>query len=273
MPRLSATSGFTLDALTPVEVHYGANPAPLVDLAGTVVQRNHAAVAGARLTVVGSVATVGTVTAGAMKIATGQVRAVATADAAGKLPSMLVPPGVLSAVIEVAPGDLAVATLNTTGGTAPASLDAPPMQLITTAAQDGDGTGLAGAVLDLVPTGELAMASAPTLRFTAAAGGAVATTLPAGGRYELRFWDPQGRRAPLTVADRPITGIASGYVLPAAIQIQGALLRDGTLPMAGASVQLLCNGCSGLDAVLPLATVSSDAAGRFSLAVPDPGTR
>jgi hypothetical protein len=225
--------------------------------------------------VVGALATGGTVTAGAMAIATGQVRIAATADAAGKLPQTLVPSGSLAAVIEVGAGDLAVTSFDTTGG-APATLDAPPMQLITTAATamtEGNLVGLPGALIDLVPTGALAMAAAPMLRLIAGENGAIAAALPAGGHYQLRFQDPQGRGAPLVVPDRAITAIASSYVLPAAIRIQGTLLRDGKLAMSGASVQLMCIGCTGLDAALPLAEAASDATGRFTLTVPDPGTR
>lgn len=273
LPRLSATSsGFALAA--PVEVRYAANLGR-VDLAGTAVRRKGAAVAGARVVVVGVLATAGTVTAGAMAVATGQVRIAAIADAAGALPRTLVPSAALSAVIEVAPGDLAVTPLDTTGG-APATLDAPAMQLITTAVTamtDGNARGLPGALIDLVPTGALAMAAAPMLRLIAGNAGALAAALPSGGRYQLRFQDPQGRGAPLVVAERAITAIASSYVLPAAIRLQGTLLRDGKLALPGASVQLMCMECAGLDAALPLAEAASDATGRFTLTVPDPGTR
>lgn len=272
LPRLSATAGFALTA--PVEVRYAANLGR-VDLAGTVVRRKGAAVVGARVVVVGALATAGTVTAGAMAVATGQVRIAATAGAAGALPRTLVPSAALSAVIEVGPGDRAVTPLDTTGG-APAALDAPAMQLITTAVTamtDGNLAGLPGALIDLVPTGALAMAAAPMLRLVAGNAGALAAALPSGGRYQLRFQDPQGRGAPLVVADRAITAIASSYVLPAAIRIQGTLQRDGKLALPGASVQLMCMECGGLDAALPLAEAASDATGRFTLTVPDPGTR
>jgi hypothetical protein len=270
LPRLSATST-AFDLTAPVQVCYAANPGQ-VDLAGTVVQRQGAAVGGARLTVVGAPATAGTVTAGAMKVASGQVRIAATTDAAGALPRTLVPVGPLVAVIEVGPGDLAVTAFDTSGG-APASLDAPPRQLITTAVTDAGAAGLPGAVIDLVPTGALAMAAAPVLRLTAGEGGTIAAALPAGGHYQLRFQDPLGRGAPMVVADRPITAIASSYLLPAAIRLQGTLLRDGKLALPGASVLLLCSACTGLDAALPLAAAVSGADGRFALAVPDPGTR
>jgi hypothetical protein len=283
LPRLSATStGFDLAA--PVQIRYSANLGR-VPLAGTPVQRKGAPVASARLTVVGSLMTAGTVTAGTAavcpspdgrcSIATGKVRIAATADASGALPSMFVPSAMLSAVIEVGPGDLAVTVLDTTGG-APASLDAPAMPLITTAITantDGGARPAAGASLDLVPTGALAMAAAPMLRLIAAQDGTIAAALPAGGRYQLRFQDPLGRGAPLVVADRAITAIASSYLLPRAIHLEGTLLGDGVRALPGASVQLMCSVCSGVDAALPLAEATSDDAGRFSLAVPDPGTR
>ncbi|HEX3761100.1 MAG TPA: hypothetical protein VHW23_20535 [Kofleriaceae bacterium] len=273
LPRLSATSnGFDLGA--PVQVRYAANLG-LVDLGGAVVQRTGGPAAGAGVTVVGSLATAGMVTAGASVIGSGQVRIAATADGAGVLPPTLVPAGALSAVIEVAPGDLAVTPLDTTGG-APATLDAPPMQLITTALTamiDGQVEGLPGALIDLVPTGALAMAAAPMLRLTMGKDGTTGPRLPAGGHYELRMRDLLGRGAPMVIADRAITAIASSYLLPAAIRLQGVLLRDGTVALPGASVQLMCSRCSGLDATLPLTEAASDGAGRFTLAVPDPGTR
>jgi len=273
LPRLSATSaGFDLGA--PVEVRYAANLG-LVDLAGAVVQRAAAPVPGAQVTVVGSLDTAGTVTAGATVVASGQVRIAATAGGSGALPRTLVPAGPLSAVIEIGPQDLAVAPLDVTGG-APAILDAPPMPLVTTAVTamiDGQAARLPGALIDLVPAGALAMAAAPILRLTAGGDGALAAALPAGGHYQLRLHDPQGRGAPLVILDREVTAIASSYLLPAAIRIEGALLRDGNVALPGASVQLMCTGCSGFDAALPLTEVVSDAAGRFTLAVPDPGTR
>lgn len=270
LPRLSATSpGFDLAA--PLQIRYAANVAR-VDLAGTRLRHQGAAAGGARLTVVGSLAAVGTVTAGTQVVATGEVRITATADAGGVLPAMPVPAAALSAVIEASPGDLAVVALDTSGGV-PATLDAPAGQLITTAAQDDRGAGLPGAVLELVPTGALAMAGAPTLRIAAAASGVIAAALPAGGRYELRFSDPMGRRAPLIVPDRTITAFASSYALPTPVAIHGTLRLDGTQPLANASVQILCQACTGTERTRPLLEVTSDAAGQFTLAVPDPGTR
>jgi hypothetical protein len=266
LPRLSATSS-TFDLGLPLQIRYAAN-VMRTDLAGTVVRRMNAPIAGARLTVVGSLGAVGMVTAGTSTVATGDVRIAGTADATGTLPTMLVPLAPLEVVIEVAPGDLAVTMLPAIAG----HLDAPPLRLITTAALDARGIGLPGATLELVPTGALEMASAPTLRLTAAAGGAIAATLPAGGHYALRFHDPLGRGAPLILPDREITAIAASHKLPKALRLQGLLHLLGTA-LPNASVQILCDTCSGVDRAKPLVEVVSDAAGRFTLAVQDPGTR
>jgi hypothetical protein len=286
LPRLSAVSpGFDLTAQ--VQIRYADNLGS-VDLAGKVVRRKTAAVPFARVTVVGPLMTAGTVTAGTVAkcpspdgrcvTASGQVRLAATASASGELPPMPVPSALLSAVIEVGPGDLAVTVLDTSSGDPPASLDAPAMPLITTAiatTSDGASTPVPapGASLDLVPTRELAMAGAPVLRFVAGKDGTIAAALPAGGRYQLRLQDPLGRGAPLIIADRAITAIAPSFVLPRAIHLQGTLLGDGLHALPGASIQLMCTPCTGVDAALPLATATSDGDGRFSLTVPDPGTR
>jgi hypothetical protein len=269
LPRLSATSSM-LDLSVPLQIRYAAN-VTLKDLAGTVVRRQGAPVAGAGVTVVGSLAAVGTVTAGKVASATGEVRITSSADDSGALPAMLVPAAVLSVVITVAAGDLAVAALDTTGGV-PASLDAPPMQPIIAAMFDAATVRLSGAVLDLVPTGALAMAAAPPLHVTADGTGAVAAVLAAGGHYDLRFHDPAGRAAPLVVADRVVATIATSYHLPAALQVRGTVKLGGTQPLADASIQFLCDSCTGIDRARPIAEVASDDAGRFTLAVPDPGT-
>jgi hypothetical protein len=278
LPRLIATSqSFQLGMS--LEVQYASNPAP-VDLGGTAVRRTTTPVSatttplpGARLTFTGSLPAVGQVTTGSTQvIASGDVRITATADGAGVLPAIKVPPLKLSTVVDAGLGDLSVVEVDATQG-APAAIEAPAMQLITTAALDAGGGALAGATLDLVPLGPLAIATAPTLRRTATAGGAIAVTLPTGGRYQLRFTDPKGRGAPVVVDSTLITAIAPSYALPRAIQIQGTLRRDSAIPIAGASVQLLCDACTGIAHDLPLAEVVSDATGRFALAVKDPGTR
>ena len=269
LPRLSATSTM-FDLTAPVQVQY-APGLTLKDLAGTHVRRQGAPVAGAAVMVVGSLAAAGTVAAGTSAGATGEVRIATTADSTGALPSTLVPSAVLSAVVTVAAGDLAVVALDTTAA-APANLDAPPMLPITTTLRDATTTTLPGAVLDLAPSGALALAAAPAVRVTADASGQIAASLAAGGHYDLRFHDPMGRAAPIVVADRTAADIVATYHLPAALQLRGTLMLGGTQALPGAAIQILCDACTGIDRARPLAESASDGAGRFTVAVPDPGT-
>lgn len=269
LPRLSATSQ-TFDLGAGLQIRYAAS---LVrrDLAGTVVKRAGAPVAGAKLMVVGSLAAVGTVTAGTSATASGEVRIAASASAAGTLPATLVPAAALSAVVTVAPGDLAVAALDSTDGV-PASIDALAMLPVSSVIR-GPGTAiLPGAVLDVIPTGALAMAAAPAQQVTAGTDGRVTIALASGGHYDLRFRDPAGRAALLVVTDRVTATIATEYHLRNAISIKGTLMLRGTQPLANAAVQILCDECNGLERVRPIAEAVSDAAGVFTLVVPDPGT-
>ena len=283
LPRLSATSQ-SFDLQVPLQIAYAAGLGRK-DLAGIVVRRDLAAVANARVMVVGSLpAVVGaspavaTVTAGTTVAAAGEVRIATTADLAGRLPSVLVPSAGLVVVIAPPRGDLAVVALDTTGGL-PANLDAPAAQPIAISALDRAGSGLPGATLDLVPTGALALAAAPAPHVTADGSGTFThlasgelLTFASGGHYDLRFHDPIGRAAPRLVTDRTADTIASSYMLPAAIKLRGELRLGGTQVLAGASVQILCETCTGIDREWPIAEAMSSATGRFVVAVPDPGT-
>lgn len=271
LPRLSATStGF--DLTVPLQIRYDAG-LTLKDLAGTHVTRKGAAVANASVMVVGSLAAAGTVTAGTAAGATGEVRIATLANAAGALPATLVPSAILSAVVTVAAGDLAVVAFDTTAAV-PASLDAPPMASITATMQGATAASLPGAVLDLVPAGALAMAAVPALHVIAGPAGKLTATLAAGGHYDLHFHDPVGRAAPLPlVADQvaaAITGVT--YHLPVALQIRGKLMLGGTQALPSAAIQILCDACTGIDRARPIAESVSDGAGQFTIAVPDPGT-
>jgi hypothetical protein len=270
LPRLLATSA-ALDLGVPLQIRYAAN-VTLVNLAGTVVRRQSVPVAGAGVTVVGSLAAVGTVTAGAVASATGDVRIKATTDGSGALPEMLVPVAAspaLSAVVAVAAGDFAVAALDTSTGV-PASLDAPPLQPIVTAVFLVPDR-LPGAVVDIVPIGALALVGAPPFHLIADGSGAVTAALAAGGHYQLRFHDPLGRGAQFVVADATAKTIAPSHSLAYALEVRGTVKLGGTQPLGGASIQLLCNSCTGIERAKPIDEVASDDAGRFRIPVADPG--
>lgn len=272
LPWLAASSS-SFDLEQPVQVRYAANLGRR-SLAGLQVKRAGTPVAGAKLMVVGALPATGTVTAGAASTAstaTGDVRIAVVADGAGTLPAQLVPAAQLSAVITVAPGDLAVTALDTMA-TLPAALDAPAMQVIGTSAAGLDGAMLPGAVLDVIPSGALALAAASPLHLVADANGAFTAALAAGGHYDLRFLDPAGRAAPLVESGSVPIAIARRYWLPKVLTISGALVLDGTQALPNASIQVLCATCTGVDRAKPVAEGISDETGRFSLAVPDPGT-
>ncbi|HET7503251.1 MAG TPA: carboxypeptidase-like regulatory domain-containing protein, partial [Kofleriaceae bacterium] len=272
LPRLTATSqSFNLGM--PLQIRYTSAPAP-VDLAGTAVQRpDQSRIAGARVTVVGSIAAAGTITAGMAVTATGQVRITTAADAGGTLPTRLVPVAPLSSVIEDGTGVLAVVALDTTSGV-PARLTAPPLVAAPIMVSGADAAPAPGATLDLVPTGTLGMASTVTLHFVADATGALQPPprLPPGGHYELRLADPLARFAPLFIADRAVEAIAPSFQLSTGVRLGGVVQRANA-PLGGASVQILCNDCTGIAHDKPLVEVVTNAVGQFTLVMPDPGTR
>jgi hypothetical protein len=128
---------------------------------------------------------------------------------------------------------------------------------------------LSGATLDLIPKGALAAANAPALHFVADASGHVAGTIPAGGTYDVRWSDPQGRVGPFVGYDK--TTINALYAMPPAVYVSGDVTITGSSnPVVGASVQILCEACTGLDRSRPIVEVATDSHGSFTLAVPDP---
>lgn len=259
LPRLEVTGGITTTSA--IDVAYSAALVPR-NLGGVPVRRGGAALANRAVVLVGNVAGAGTI---AGLTATGYLRVPTTTDAGGNLPSVLAPAVALSAVTTVGPGDLAVGSIP---ATAPAAIDAPAMTAIVTTA-GGGSAALSGATLDLVPKGALAAANAPALHFTADETGRVTGSIPTGGTYDVRWSDPLGRVGPLVAYDR--ASIAAAYTLPPAVYISGDVTITGNAnPVVGASVQILCDGCTGLDRNRPIAEAATDAHGSFRIAVPDP---
>lgn len=232
------------------------------NLGGVPVRRTGAALPNRPVVIAGAVASAGTI---AGLDATGYLRIATTTDAGGNLPSVLAPATTLSAVTTVAQGDLAVGAISS--GT-PAFIDAPAMTPISTNAE-GAAEPLSGATLDLIPKDALAAANAPALHFVADASGHVTGLIPTGGTYDVRWSDPQGRVGPLIAYDK--TAILGTYAMPPAIYISGDVTVTGsTNPVVGASVQILCASCTGVDRNRPIAEVATDAHGSFRIAVPDP---
>jgi hypothetical protein len=274
LPRLLAQSATLFDLAQPFQIDY-APALALRDLGGATVRRAGAPVAGARVIVVGTLAAIGTVTAGAAPAsAAGAVRIAATANGAGVLPPTLAPARALAAVVEAAPNDHAVTAIDLTSAP-PASIDAPPALPIATQLRRPDGTPLADAVLDAVPAGALALAGVTSVvRARSGTGGQLSASLAAGGRYDLRVHDPvRARGAPLLALDVAAQAVAASYTLRPALTVTGQLVLQGSpTPFGGAAVQFLCSSCTGLERSRPIAEGTSLPDGRFTLAVPDPGT-
>jgi hypothetical protein len=267
LPRLTASGALALAG--PVDIRYASFARR--SLAGVAIRRGGQPVARAKVVVVGLMPGAGTVTAGETASASGEVRIPITAGADGVLPAARAPAAPLSAVITVAPGDLAIAGLDLTAA-APATLDAAAMTAWTSQVRAPDGAPLAGAMIDVVPLGILALADAPALHLVSGADGGFGGRLPAAGRFDLRLRDPAARVAPRVVRDLLLTELHPSYDLPVAVMVSGTLQVGNAGPLGGGSIQILCSDCTGVERAKPIAEAAADEAGRFRLAVPAPGT-
>ncbi len=268
LPRLTA-SATTFDLAQPVTVRYAAGLTTR-DLAGTTIRRAGSPVANAKVSVVGTLALVGTVTAGTTANGSGEVRMSAVADGAGVLPALRAPAAALSAVVEAAPGDLAVSVLDLSAGV-PASINAPAMLPVTTVIHSPTTAVIGGVTLDALPIGVLQLAGAGAIRATSNGSGTITTRLASGGHYELRISDPAGRGGQLVVGDVTAPAVAANQTLPVAVRV-GATVKTELGVLRGASVQLLCSLCTGVARSRPVTEGVTGIDGKFSLAVPDPGT-
>jgi len=263
LPRLSLRT--SLDLQAPIDVRYASTLA-LRDLAGMQLRRGGSPLAGGKVTVVGEIATAGTI-AGAPAL--GHVRVAATANASGTLPSALVPAAPLDGVIAASPTDLAVVPLDLSTAV-PAQLTAPSMLSIDTTIMNA-GAGVERARLELVPREALALAGVSSSYLVAGATGVVTGQLASGGTYDLLVTDPAGDGAPLVVRNVTASNLTSTYVLPEAVHVSGvAGVTGNPNPLVGASVQVLCAQCEGVERARPLAEGATDQGGAFTLAVPKP---
>ena len=271
LPRLAATAQYDLSQS--LQISYAGSPSTC-DLAATPVKRAGANQAGAQITIVGAIAgTVGTIATGAVsQPASATVLVAATANGSGLLPATLVPRAPLSAVVQLAASDFAVASIDTSACAAQ-TITAPPMIPATGITTDTHATALAGVRVEATPTGVLAMANLVPVEATSTTGGAFALQLASGGQYNVRFFDPAGRVAPLVVSNVAAAGVPASAGLPAALAITGpVMLSNDPNPIVNASVQVLCGSCTGIDATVPLAATATDNTSHYAIAVPDPGT-
>jgi hypothetical protein len=272
LPRLEATAAFTLGSS--LQINY-ASGLQTCDLANTLVRRNAAGQAGAKVYVVGQLAgTAGTVVAGASANAVGTARIAATADGTGRLPATLVPrSSALSAVIEIAANDFAVDAIDTS--TCPVlTIDAPAPVVRSGVAKSASNIVLGGIRIEASPVGALALAGVGAVGTTSnASSGAFSITLASGGRYDVRYSDPEARVARREDLDIAPSGIPPDPIMPAAIAIRGKVsLSNSSQALPGTAIQLLCTQCSStVDATRPIAQTTTTSTSDYRIAVPDPG--
>jgi len=273
LPRLVATFSTFNPALS-LAVRY-LDTLTTRDVGGAVVRRNGNPLPNAQVALVGTLSLAGTMQQGtnSAAIAAGEVRVLATANGIGTLPSTRAPAAILSAVTHAGSGDdFTLSTVVLTSGT-PSSIDAPPRITVTSSIAEPGGAKIAGAVMDVVPLGPLALAGVPTTRVQTQQDGGLSLKLATLGHYELRLSDPAGRGAALVIADADEGTVAATYTLAPRLRLTGTLLLSGNpQPVAGASVQILCATCTGIARTRPIAEGVSNSAGDFDVAVPDPGT-
>jgi len=268
LPRLEATAAFTLT--TPFTIAYSSGVATC-DLVNATVRRGGNAQGNAKVTIVGTSAG-GSISAGASTSSAGIVHVSATADGTGKLASTLVPRAQLSAVTEISSSDYAVSALDTSACPSAPTINAPAQVFIPGTTRDITAQSLGGVRVEATPVGALALAGTLPAQATANASGAFTIPLASGASYNIRFSDPFARAAPLTIMNAPATGTLN-VMLPKSLKISGDVkVLNSSVGVAGAAVQILCANCTGLDAALPIAETATDVVGKYSIAVPDPGT-
>jgi hypothetical protein len=267
LPRLEATSAF--DLASALDVTYAASLATC-NLANVPVRRGGTNQPNAQVTIAGSLAGVAGTIGGAN--ATNTVVVAATAGGTGLLPAMLVPRGALSAVTELSMTDHAVSAIDTSACNVTA-IDAPAQTLVTGTTKDSDDKVLPNVRVEAEPTGALALAGVPPVQLVSSSTGAFSLSLAGNGRYNVHFTDPQQRAAPLVASDVAPGGVPTNAQLAKALAIAGQVsVVNSSNPVIGASVQVLCASCSGIDIVRPIAETATDGVSRYRIAVPDPGT-
>jgi hypothetical protein len=269
LPRITASS----TALAPgaaFTIRYASN---LVrrDIGGTVVRRGGVAQGGVRVKIVGTIASVATITATGTAMANGEVRIVTATNGGGALPAgTLAPASPLSAVSTIGT-TFAVGAFDLTTSV-PSTIDAPATVQLDTQLRDAAQTALPSAILELAPTGSLALAGVPAIRTVANSAGNISVPVPAGGTFDVRASDPLGRAAPLFVGNVATQSLAASYALGPALHVTGSLVTSGNpQPLGRATVQILCTLCTGPERARPIGEGASTSTGAFDVAVEDPG--
>lgn len=270
LPRIAGAS-MALAPTAPIAVAY-ASALVRRDVGTAIVRRGGVAQANVPVKIVGTIGSVATITTGTTTInANGEVRIATQTTAGGALPAGTLAPNAPLSVVSQIGGQLAVGAFDLTAAV-PGTVDAPSPLPVTTVVVDAAGAPLANALVEIVPAGALRLAGAPTMLASTNASGAASLGVPAGGLFDVRASDPQGRGAPVRHADVPAAGIASTYALAKSKQVTGTLMLSGNpQPVGRATIQILCTLCTGVERTRPMAEGASSSAGAFAIAVFDAG--
>ena len=266
LPKLQGSST-AWNTFAPLTINYAAGLATPVNVAGVHVHRQGAAAPNAAVVIAGTIASGGTVNGTAVA---GVVHVAATTNASGDLPAGTQAPAAVLSLVANATGGLGVGAFDLTG-TPPATVDTGAPINAPGTIRDHTGLVLGNVVVDATPSGALASAGGAVVHATTASNGTYNLVLVGGGHYVVRMRDPAGRGAPLDLPDVTAPTLPATSTLATALVINGSASTNGQ-PVADASVQIMCNMCSGIDATRPLAEGSTDSSGQFTVAVADPGT-
>lgn len=202
----------------------------------------------------------------------GRQRLVLRTGADGRLPAATAVAG-SGAIFVAGAGGGARGALELAGGVGATIAAAPPIA-VGGLVVDGAGLPVAGARLRAELADSLGWAGAPIATAVSDASGGFTLMLAPGQRYALTVVDPTAHRASLrTTVERTQAGALAPLVLGKALRVTGEVRATGVgAPLRAVGVAALCQvGCAGLERDRPLGEAVTDAAGRFAVAVPDPG--
>jgi hypothetical protein len=268
----------SLSASVPVgslQVKYASTLATC-SASGIAVSRGGAALANVGVTLVGTLASAGTVISGATQAtASGVVQIATTTTAAGALPAVPVTKAPLSAVVAAVPANNDYAVVATDfSACGVTTIVAPALVPVAATITDALGNPLAGVLARWLPDAALALAGVSELDVSTSSGGAFATSLASGGQYDLLLGDPMGRAAPVLVSGVTPLAVPASIALTKALQLSGTVSVSGDAnPVPGVAIQVFCATCTGGNGpTRPIAETATNAASTFLVAIPDPGT-
>lgn len=202
--------------------------------------------------------------------ATGSHRATLRTDATGRLPAAGFVNGTGGVFIASAGAGATSAVSLPLGGT----IDAAAPVSVSGRVMRSAGGVRAGARVRATLTGALAHTGAPIPGTFTGADGRFTLSLAAGASYALTLSDPTADDAALVVdLASAATQDLGDRTLPAALTVSGEVRASGqSVGARSVGIAALCHlACTGIDRSRPLGDAVTDAAGRFAVAVPDPG--